>query len=135
MPSLDELKVFLANEFPQATFELLSVGEGVARVRQKIGDRHLRPGGTVSGPAMMALADGVTYMALLSAIGIVPLAVTSDLSISFLRKPKAEQAVIGEARMLSVSPTLAFADVRIMSEGDDDLVAQASVTYAIPAPR
>ena len=135
LPSLDELKVFLAKEFPQATMELISVGNGVARGRQSIGNQHLRPGGTVSGPAMMQLADAVTYMAILSEIGIVPLAVTTDLSISFLRKPKADCALIGEAKMLRLGPRLAFADVKIMSEGyssDEDIVAQATVTYAIP---
>lgn len=139
MPTVEELRAFLATEFPQATMELVSAEAGVARGRQAIDHAHLRPGGTVSGPAMMALADAVTYMALLSQIGIVPLAVTTSLSISFLRKPAADRPVIAEARMLKVGRTLAFADVVIRSETEDgragDPVAQASVTYAIPAPR
>ena len=134
MPSLEELKDFLAKEFPQATMELLSVGKGTARGRQAVGEKQLRPGGTVSGPTMMQLADAVTYMAILGEIGIVPLAVTTDLSISFLRKPKAERALIGEASLLKVDQRLAFADVKIRSEGDGDeeIVAQATVTYALP---
>lgn len=132
MPSLDEIRAFLATEFPQSTMTLLDVGDGTARGRQDVDERHLRPGGTVAGPVMMALADAVTYAALLGRIGIVPLAVTSNLNISFLRRPKANRAILAEATLLKVGRKLAFADVRIMSEGDDDLVAHATMTYAIP---
>ncbi|MDB4940513.1 MAG: phenylacetic acid degradation-related protein [Labilithrix sp.] len=139
MPTLDELRAFLAAEFPQASLELVSAAGGVAVGRLSVELGHLRPGGTVSGPAMMTLADAVTYMALLSRIGIVPLAVTTSLSISFLKKPRADRAVRAEATMLDVGPLLAFADVKIVSEAEDggagDLVAHASVTYAIPPPR
>jgi uncharacterized protein (TIGR00369 family) len=135
LPTLDALRAFLAAEFPQSTMELLAAGDGAARGRQAIDESHLRPGGTVSGPAMMALADSVTYAALLSRIGIVPLAVTSNLNISFLRRPKADRAVVAEATLLKVGRTLAFAEVAITSEGDDDLVAHATLTYAIPHER
>jgi uncharacterized protein (TIGR00369 family) len=130
--SLDELRAFLAKDFPQSTMELLAAGDGTARGRQQVDERHLRPGGTVSGPVMMGLADAVTYAALLSRIGIVPLAVTSSLTISFLRRPKAHRAVVAEATLLKAGRRLAVAEVRISSEGDDELVAHATVTYAIP---
>jgi uncharacterized protein (TIGR00369 family) len=131
-PTLDELRSFLATEFPQSTMELVAIGDGTARGRQAIDQRHLRPGGTVSGPVMMGLADAVTYAALLSRIGIVPLAVTSNLNISFLRRPKAERAVIAEATLLKTGRKLAVAEVRISSEGEGDLVAHATLTYALP---
>lgn len=134
-PTLDELRAFMAAAFPQATLEILAIGDGTAHTRLLVGDRHLRPGGTVSGPAMMGLADAATYAALLSRIGIVPLAVTSNLNISFLRRPKADRAVLASATLLKAGRRLAVADVRITSEGDDDLVAHATVTYAIPEAR
>jgi uncharacterized protein (TIGR00369 family) len=132
MPTLDELRAFLAAEFPQSTMQLLALGDGTARGRQAIDRCHLRPGGTVSGPAIMALADAVTYAALLARIGLVPLAVTSNLNISFLRRPKADRAIVAEATLLKVGRKLAVAEVRITSEGDADLVAHATLTYAIP---
>ena len=132
MPTLDEIRAFMAREFPQSTMELLAAGEGTATGRREVDRSHLRPGGTVSGPAMMALADAVTYVALLSRIGMVPLAVTSSLNISFLRRPKAERAVVAVATLLKVGRKLAVAEVRLTSEGEDDLVAHATITYAIP---
>ncbi|CAN5925263.1 PaaI family thioesterase [soil metagenome] len=131
-PTLEELRAFLAAAFPQSAMELLATDDGTARARLAIDDSHLRPGGTVSGPSMMALADAVTYMALLSRIGIVPLAVTSSLNIAFLRRPKAHRAIVAEATLLKAGRKLAVAEVRIVSEGDDALVAHATVTYAIP---
>ncbi len=133
-PTLADLQAFLAVEFPQSSMEVLEIGDGTARARQAVDASHLRPGGTVSGPAMMSLADAATYAALLSRIGIVPLAVTSNLNISFLRRPKADRAVIASATLLKAGRRLAVAEVRISSEGEDDLVAHATVTYAIPEP-
>lgn len=132
VPSLDELRAFLTTEFPQSAIELLAVDDGTARARLTVDERHLRPGGTVSGPAMVALADAVTYVAVLSRVGIVPLAVTSNLNISFLRRPKADRALLAEASLLKVGRKLAFSEVRIMSDFDDDLVAHATLTYALP---
>ena len=130
--TLEELREFLAVAFPQSPMEVLALGDGTARGRLAIDDRHLRPGGTVSGPSMMALADAVTYAAVLSRIGIVPLAVTSNLNISFLRRPKADTALVADATLLKAGRKLAVAEVRIVSEGDDALVAHATVTYALP---
>ena len=131
-PSLAELRAFLASEVPHCTAELLTACDGSARMRQPFDERQLRPGGTISGPVVMSLADVATYLALLSRIGIVPLAVTSHLTISFLRRPKAERALLAEATFLKVGRKLAVAEVRITSEGDHELAAHATVTYAIP---
>ena len=94
----------------------------------------LRPGATVSGPTLMALADGAAYCQILAHIGPVALAVTSSLNISFLRKPERAD-VVAEATFLKLGRKLAVVDVRIRSEGSPDLVAQAVVTYAIPSAR
>jgi uncharacterized protein (TIGR00369 family) len=133
LPTLDELSAFFASDFPQSTVTLVALGDGTARVRQAVDDRHLRPGGTVSGPVMMATADAAAYAALLSKIGIVPLTVTANLSISFLRKPKPDRAVIGDARVLKAGRTLAFLEVWLTSEGDTDPIAHCTLTYAIPS--
>jgi uncharacterized protein (TIGR00369 family) len=132
MPSLDELRTFFREQFPHSTATIEQIGDRRARVRQEIGAEHLRPGGTVLGPVLMAVADHATYAALLATIGLVPLAVTSHLSIVFLRRPSAGRAIVGDAELLKVGRRLAFADVRLLSEGDEQPVAQASVTYAIP---
>jgi uncharacterized protein (TIGR00369 family) len=134
-----ELEVFLAREFPQAfgpsrptTIE--TVGPGTARLRLKADDKHLRPGGTVSGPAMMALCDGAMYVAILAAIGPVALAVTTNLSINFLKKPSPGD-LIADCKLLKVGKRLAVGEVAIRSAGDEDLVAHCVATYSIPPDR
>jgi uncharacterized protein (TIGR00369 family) len=126
------LQAFFAEEFPQSSATMDSVEPGKARMRQLIANEHLRPGRTVSGPTMMALADATTYAAILGSLGRVALAVTTNLSIAFLRKPAADRDVIAEATLLKLGSRLAVADVRIWSEGDERPVAQATVTYALP---
>jgi uncharacterized protein (TIGR00369 family) len=132
MPTLDELRRFLASVFPQCTVAVEETGEGRARVRQPIGEEHLRPGGTVSGPTMMAVADAASYLAVLSRVGIVPLAVTSHLGIHFLRRPRPGKDIVGDARVLKLGRTLAVVEVQVFSEGDPEMVAHATVTYALP---
>jgi len=133
--SLEELRAFFAREFPQASVTIEDVGPGRARVRQSIGHEHLRPGGTVSGPIMMAIADSASYAAILSRIGIVPLAVTTSLNINFLRKPSANAAIVGEASILKLGRLLVVCEVHVYSEGDAEPVAHATATYAIPPAR
>ncbi|HUS23315.1 MAG TPA: PaaI family thioesterase [Candidatus Binatia bacterium] len=131
-----ELNAFLRREFPQSgDCEVLETGSGRALVRQAIRDAHLRPGGTVSGPVLMAVADLALYAALLGEIGLVPLAVTTSLSFNFLRKPAAGAAILGRCQMLKVGRTLATGEVWLHSEGAADPVAHAVGTYAIPSLR
>ena len=130
-----DVAALLADEFPQCTAEVVDVAHGRARVRQAITTAHLRPGGTVSGPTTMALADVGAYVAVLGAIGPVPLTVTTSLTISFLRKPRADRALVCDAELLKLGRRLAVADVRVRSEGEEPLVAQGTVTYAIPERR
>ncbi|PVH30785.1 PaaI family thioesterase [Pararhodobacter oceanensis] len=132
-----ELNRFMQDEFPQvaAQFRVESVTPMAAEVRLLVDDMHLRPGGTVSGPSMFALADLAIYAVTLGMIGPVALAVTTNCSIDFMRKPEAGRDLIGSARLHKLGKTLAVGDVLIRSEGSDDVLARASLTYAIPPNR
>jgi uncharacterized protein (TIGR00369 family) len=132
-----ELEEFLYSHFTDKKLRLFrveQVADRFARVRLLYDERHLRPGGTISGPSLMTLADTAMYMALLAMIGPVALAVTANLNINFLRKP-APRDVIAEARLLKLGRRLAVGEVTIYSEGDTEPVAHASVTYSIPSSR
>lgn len=131
----DAMQSFLDREFPQSTVKVVSLGENTATVKQEINDMHLRPGGTVSGPVLMTVADVAMYVAVLNQIGIVPLAVTTNLNINFLRKPSAERAIIGVCHLLKLGKTLAVGEVNLYSEGSDEVVAHVVTTYAIPPTR
>lgn len=132
MPSVDELRTFFSRDFPQSTVTIEEVSDGRALVRQAVGEAQLRPGRTVSGPVMMATADAASYAAILSVIGIVPLAVTTSLNINFLRRPTPDAAILCEASILKLGRRLAVTEMRVWSEGDDALVAHATATYSIP---
>ena len=111
-----------------------ALGKKSARARFRVSKKHLRPGDTVSGPTLMALADVAMYAALLGEIGLVPLAVTTNFNINFLRKP-AQRDVIGEAKLLKVGKQLAVGEVALYSEGDPEPVAHVTSTYSIPPRR
>lgn len=135
--TLEELQTFLAEQFPQGDRygTLESLGDGWAEMKLDVDEGHLRPGGTVSGPAMMALADVAVYAALLGKIGLVPLAVTSNLNINFLRKPVAHSPIRARANMLRVGRSSGVGEVYVYSDGLEEPVAQATITYSIPAKR
>lgn len=136
MTTKEEIAAFMKREFPQNRCVVLEVGKASATVRHPIGNAELRPGGTVSGPVMMNLADVALYVALLGEIGIVPLAVTTSLNINFLRKPESGKDIIGVCKLIKLGKSLAVGEVSIYSEGSPELVAHATATYAIPrAPR
>jgi uncharacterized protein (TIGR00369 family) len=131
-----ELERFLAVEFPQvfnadSGLSIEALWEGGCRVRQAFRELHIRPGGTISGPTMMALADFAMYVAVLAAIGPVPLAVTVNLNINFLRKP-AQRDLTAEARLLKLGKRLATGEVSILSDGEEAPVAHVTSTYSIP---
>jgi uncharacterized protein (TIGR00369 family) len=134
--TLDELKSYLAHIFPQiwstGAHEIEAIGPLSARVRLVFHPDHLRPGGTISGPSLFALADLALYVAILAQIGRVPLAVTTNLNINFLRKP-APGDVIGEARLMKLGKRLAVGEVALHSVGEAAMVAHATGTYSIPA--
>ncbi|MCB1344264.1 MAG: PaaI family thioesterase [Rhodobacter sp.] len=133
----EALNAFMAREFPQvaADYRVERVAPMEADVRLLVGDGHLRPGGTVSGPSMFSLADLAMYAVLLGMIGPVALAVTTNASMDFMRKPQAGRDLIGQARLLKLGKTLAVGDVLIRSEGSEDVLARAGMTYAIPPRR
>ncbi|MFM2276016.1 MAG: hypothetical protein RL211_1888 [Pseudomonadota bacterium] len=132
MPTKSEISAFIKEEFPQTKCTIEAVGSMSATVRHAIGIDELRPGGTVSGPVMMTVADVALYIAVLGEIGIVPLALTTSLSINFLRKPSADKAIIGVCKLIKLGKTLAVGEVSLYSEGGDELVAHVVGTYAIP---
>jgi uncharacterized protein (TIGR00369 family) len=138
MPGMtrEELRRFLETEFPQAPAGITvdSVDDTTIRIRQKTLDQHLRPGGTVSGPTLMAMVDFGFYLLLLSRLGPVALAVTTNLNINFMRKPDPGH-LVGEGRLLKLGKTLAVGDFTIWNEGEKDPVAHATVTYSIPPKR
>lgn len=128
----EQLVAFMAAEFPQSRCEVETVGADRATVSRRIGPDDLRPGGTVSGPVLMAVADVALYVAILGRIGIVPLAVTTSLTVNFLRKPSAEARIIAECTLMKTGRTLAVGEVSLYSEGSRDPVAHVVGTYAIP---
>ena len=137
--TIPELEGFLAAEFPQAFFRgsglsIEGLWDGGCQVRQAFREVSLRPGGTISGPTMMALADIAMYVALLAAIGPVPLAVTINLNINFLRKP-GRCDLTAEARLLKLGKRLASGEVTLCCEGEEAPVAHATSTYSIPPAR
>jgi len=134
MATLTAIREFLATAFPQSHGIVEQVGDGSATVRLAVGSAELRPGGTVAGPVLMAAADLALYVAILGAIGIVPLTVTTNLSINFLRKPAADRDIVAVCKLLKLGKTLAVGEVSVYSEGDPDCVAHAVGTYAIPKP-
>jgi len=134
--TVKELERFLLAEFPQvfhpdSGLAIEAVWERGCRVRQAFQQFSVRPGGTISGPTMMALADFAMYVAVLAAIGPVPLAVTINLNINFLRKP-APADLVAEARLLKLGKRLATGEVTICSDGAMEPVAHVTSTYSIP---
>jgi uncharacterized protein (TIGR00369 family) len=136
--SAAEVTELLAREFSQA----MSRGSGIiiedawhggCRVRRTFNERSLRPGGTISGPTMMGLTDFAMYVAILASIGPVPLAVTTNLNINFLRKPT-QKDLIADTKLIKLGKRLAVGEVQIYSEGEDEMVAHATATYSIPPP-
>ncbi|MDR6431229.1 PaaI family thioesterase [Brucella pseudogrignonensis] len=131
--SLEDLRTFMKREFPQLdeSFEIVSIDAGSATMHLHADDQHLRPGGTVSGPSVFALADVAAYAAILGHIGPVALAVTTNLNINFLRKanPGTVKAI---ARILKLGKRLAVLDISMTSSETGELIAHATATYSIP---
>jgi len=135
MPTKAEIVDFLAREFPQSNCIVEEVGDRSATVSHPIGPAQLRPGDTVSGPLLMAVADVALYVAILGTIGLVPLAVTTSLTINFLRKPSARNPIVGVCRLMKVGRILVVGEVALYSDRKEDMVAHAVGTYSIPPNR
>ena len=137
--SAEEITDLLADIFPQLDIGgrchfIDWVKKGEAQLRLKADERHLRPGGTVSGPVMMGLADYAAYVIILAELGPVALAVTTNLNINFLNKPKPGD-LLAHVRILKLGKRLVVVSVDMRSEGEEGLVAQATATYSIPPSR
>ncbi|KRP85918.1 MULTISPECIES: PaaI family thioesterase [Bradyrhizobium] len=134
--SVADVEEFLRREFPQAfvydDVRIESADGETALLRQRFSERMLRPGGTVSGPTLMGLADFAMYVVLLSAIGPVGLAVTTNLNINFLRKGQPGQDVLAVARLLKLGKRLAVGEVNLLSGSSPDPIAHVTATYSIP---
>ncbi|HJR26941.1 MAG TPA: PaaI family thioesterase [Acidimicrobiales bacterium] len=134
--TVDELNEFLAGAFPgnPRVYRVEHSDLDGLRIRLPYSDLQLRPGGTLSGPTMMGLADGAAWLVTLARIGPVALAVTSNLNMSFLRKPGPVD-LLAHATLLRLGRRQSVSEVRLWSEGGDpaEPVAFATITYAIPA--
>jgi uncharacterized protein (TIGR00369 family) len=134
--SVAELRMFLHDEFPQAfasgDITIESADGLTCKVRQRYNDRMLRPGGTISGPTLMGLADCAMYVVLLSAIGPVGLAVTTNLNINFLRKGPPGHDILAAARLLKLGSRLAVGEVNLFSGFSSEPIAHVTATYSIP---
>jgi uncharacterized protein (TIGR00369 family) len=130
----DELDTYLGEVFPQVwhEFAIDAVSEDRLTMRLLTGSQHVRPGGTVSGPSMFALADVAVYAMVLARVGRQALAVTTNCAIDFMRKPGIGADLVAECRLLKLGRALAVGDVLIFTEGDPKPVARASLTYSIP---
>ncbi|HAJ75599.1 MAG TPA: thioesterase [Gammaproteobacteria bacterium] len=126
------MEAFFSREFPRANFVLEAFDEDSVTIRRKVETEDLRPGGTVSGPTMMGLADCAIYLTILREIGLVAHAATTSLNVNFLRKPVADKDILGVCKILKLGKTLAVGEVTIYSEGDDRPIAHSVGTYSIP---
>ena len=134
--SVAELDAFLLKEFPQVfaggDVSIERADGESCLIRQRYSERMLRPGGTISGPTLMGLADCAMYVVLLSAIGPVGLAVTTNLNINFLRKGAPGQDVLAAAKLLKLGKRLAVGEVSLLSGTSPDPIAHVTATYSIP---
>jgi len=132
MATKEEIVEFLAREFPQSKCVVEEVGRRTATVAHPVGRDQLRPGETVSGPLLMTVADVALYVAILGTIGIVPLAVTTSLTINFLRKPSPHRPIVGVCQLIKVGRSLVVGEVALYSDRNEEMVAKAVGTYSIP---
>ncbi len=133
--TIAEIEALMDEGFPdwREFSEIVAIGERDLTLRMPFKQRLLRAGGTISGPAMMALADTAAYFLVLALAGPVPSAATANLDIHFLARPHPRD-MVATATMLRLGRRLAVAAVDIVSDGE--MVAHATVTYALPpAPR
>ena len=136
--SARELEDFIDHAFPEGgdrQFDVEEVGDRRVRLRLRIQPWMLRPGGTISGPTLMGLADTAAYLLVLAELGPVAMAVTSNLNIHFLKRPPADQPIVVEGELLKMWKRLALSEVRMRSGDDPEPVAYATVTYSIPERR
>lgn len=132
--TLQEFQSIAKDKVPIVNYlgvDIEAIGDGVARGRAPYREEFLRPGGTLSGPVLMSLADFVMYAAIMGKFGRLDLAVTTNLNINFLRRP-APRDVIAEASILKAGKRLVVGEVDMFSEGDPEIIAHVTCTYSLP---
>ena len=132
MTPKEDIARFMAQAFPRSQFTIVEARDRTATVRRQVTQDDTRPGGTVSGPTLMALADTALYVAIHSTLGLTPQAVTASLNINFLRRPSADKAIVATCKLLKVGRSLVVGKVSLFSEGAEEPVAHVVGTYAIP---
>ena len=132
MSELSKIQAFFEQEFPDSGLVIESITEKGAILKRAVTSKDLRPGGTVSGPFMMTLADAALYAAIFGELGLITLAVTTSFSINFLNKPAAEHSILAECKLLKVGRQLVVGEVTLYSEGSLAPIAHAVGTYSIP---
>lgn len=132
--SISELSSYLDEVFPQVVnrYRIVDLQQGYARVIQNITQENLRPGGTVSGPTIFSLVDIGMYILLLAHIGKEPLAVTTNCSIDFLKKPRMDEELFADCNLLKLGKTLVVGEVLVKSSEKEALLARSSITYYRP---
>lgn len=129
-----EVQTLIRQWIPMAEdidLQIEEIREAYARIRIPYDEKNLRPGGSVSGPTMMAAGDTAMYAAILGSMGEVAMAVTSNLNINFLQRPK-DADLIAEGTILKLGKRMAFCEVAVRSEGSDDMVAHVTGSYSLP---
>lgn len=134
MATKEEIAQFMTAAFPSGQFTIVEAGHKTATIRRRVTEHDIRPGGTVSGPTLMALADTALYVAIHATIGITPQAVTSNMNANFLRRPVADKELVAVCKLLKVGRSLAVGEVSLFSDGTADPVAHVVGTYALPSP-
>ncbi|MFV5592517.1 PaaI family thioesterase [Acinetobacter junii] len=130
----EQIISFLAQEFPQALEKtsIVEITSKGAELLYRVDQSDLRPGQTVSGPTLMLVADFALYVAILGDLGLVAMAVTTNMTINFFRKPNGMQNIKAVCKLIKVGKTLVTGEVWLYSVGDDEPVAHVIGTYAIP---
>ena len=128
----EEIQNLINLEFPGSSLFVENCSFKSAKISLEINNTHLRPGKTVSGPTIMFLADMAMYAAILTSLGKVFLAVTTNFNINFLKKPEPDKYLIGESKLMKIGKRLVVGEVKILSQGDSEPVAHATCTYSIP---
>ncbi|MEO0336481.1 MAG: PaaI family thioesterase [Pseudomonadota bacterium] len=132
MQTPKEIQDFLDKAFPHNTLAVEHIGQRAATVRKGVQSKDTRPGNTISGPTMMAVADAAIYIAILGELGGGTQSVTTQLAINFLRRPKGEKDIVAKAKLVKLGRSLIVGQAELYTEGEKEMVALATATYTTP---
>ena len=132
--TVEEIELLTLESLPFAVdygFRVDSLGSGTSTVHAPYQESFLRPGGTISGPVIMGLADYALYVAILTKIGLVELAVTTNFNINFLKRPEPGD-LLAVASVIKIGKRLAVGEIEVYLDGEESMIAHATSTYSIP---